>query len=145
MSKTLVTLILICFSMMNCLGQNLEQHQWKNRVLVIKTSDLNSTLYLDQLEAFHTSKDGFIERKLIVYSITKNRYTLIDYNKGKLNATGKVSKKQFQSLFKEKENFEILLIGLDGRVKLRQYELLSTKDLFRIIDNMPMRRNEIKN
>jgi hypothetical protein len=39
---------------------------------------------------------------------------------------------------------EIVLIGLDGGVKLRQNEFLGCEDLFAIIDGMPMRRRELK-
>ena len=39
----------------------------------------------------------------------------------------------------------MILIGLDGGVKLRQTEMISLDKLFTLIDGMPMRRREIKN
>ena len=41
--------------------------------------------------------------------------------------------------------FEVVLIGLDGGIKLRQTKLVSLDKLFTLIDGMPMRRNELKN
>ncbi|WP_345165985.1 DUF4174 domain-containing protein [Algibacter aquimarinus] len=40
---------------------------------------------------------------------------------------------------------ELLLIGLDGGIKLRQSKMLYCKDLFSVIDVMPMRKSEINN
>jgi len=42
------------------------------------------------------------------------------------------------------KTFEIMLIGLDGGVKLRQSKFLSNEDLFARIDQMPMRRDELE-
>ena len=39
----------------------------------------------------------------------------------------------------------MVLIGLDGGVKLEKQEVLSMKELFSIIDAMPMRANELRN
>jgi hypothetical protein len=41
------------------------------------------------------------------------------------------------------EGFEVLLIGKDGGVKLRQQEPVGTDVLFAVIDAMPMRRQEM--
>lgn len=41
--------------------------------------------------------------------------------------------------------FEILLIGLDGGVKLRQDKVIDAETLFARIDAMPMRRQELEN
>ena len=40
--------------------------------------------------------------------------------------------------------FEVVLIGLDGGVKLRQTLVLSCQKLFGTIDVMPMRRAEMR-
>lgn len=39
---------------------------------------------------------------------------------------------------------EIILIGLDGGVKLRAEEFLSNQKLFETIDSMPMRMQEMR-
>lgn len=49
------------------------------------------------------------------------------------------------TIFSAKNEFEVILIGLDGSIKLRQMEVLSKEDLIAIIDAMPMRKSEIKN
>jgi hypothetical protein len=49
-------------------------------------------------------------------------------------------------LKENKSGFQVLLIGLDGGVKMDQSEIISCKKLFGTIDSMPMRKAEmIKN
>ena len=43
------------------------------------------------------------------------------------------------------DGFEVLLVGKDGGVKLRQETPLSVDDLFATIDAMPMRQREMAN
>ena len=40
--------------------------------------------------------------------------------------------------------FTLVLIGRDGGEKFRSYKLVSAKDIFDMVDVMPMRRQEIK-
>ncbi len=42
-------------------------------------------------------------------------------------------------------DFKIMLIGLDGGVKLEQHKVLTSKELFSTIDSMPMRSSELRN
>ena len=53
--------------------------------------------------------------------------------------------KEIKNILDQNNDFEVILIGLDGGIKLRQDQTLLKQDLFRIIDAMPMRRNEIRN
>jgi len=40
--------------------------------------------------------------------------------------------------------FQVYLIGKDGTVKLRSAEPVPVKDIFGLIDSMPMRRQEME-
>lgn len=53
--------------------------------------------------------------------------------------------KQDQKSWNWNTPFSVTLIGLDGGIKLETTEILKRKELYRIIDSMPMRRSEIKN
>lgn len=125
-------------------GQILENHQWKNRVLIIKTIDASTKTYVRQHQEFQDTAEQMKERKLIIYNIVKNEYTLTDYQNAAINHSGTISRQVGKKL-NDDETFEILLIGLDGQIKLRQNKVLSKADLFAIIDAMPMRKSEIRN
>ncbi|MBD0405038.1 DUF4174 domain-containing protein [Flammeovirga sp. EKP202] len=42
------------------------------------------------------------------------------------------------------EDFEVILIGLDGSIKLKQADIMTHKDLYQLIDSMPMRKKELE-
>jgi len=136
---------MISFSSINAYGQNLEKHKWKNRILIIKTLDNKSKKYKEQLKEFRNSIEELIDRKLILYKIDGNDFTLTNFKNNELNTFGEVSGSLPERILKESENFEIVLIGLDGQIKLQRTEILRKEDLFKTIDSMPIRKNEIKN
>ncbi len=139
-----IILIMIgCSSFMNLNGQNLKKHKWRNRVLIVKTSDIKSKKYQEQLNEFKNSIEELIDRKFILYQITGDDFVLLDYKNNELNNSGKISRKLTDTILNEKENFEVILIGLDGGIKLQQTEILMKEDLFNITDSMTMRRNEL--
>ena len=132
-----------CASFVNLNAQNLEKHTWKNRILVVKTSDSASEIYQEQIKEFRNATDELKVRKFVLYKITGDDFELINFTNGELNDSGKIAGKSIGKILNDKENFEVILIGLDGGIKLRQTEVLTKEDLFNIVDAMPMRRSEL--
>ncbi len=125
--------------MSNLNAQDLSKHQWKNRLVLILTNDTTNTNYENQLKAFEAETEGMKERKLLVYHITPTQYCTENENKKWHN-----SSKLYTNYKQTNAPFEVILIGLDGRIKLTQNEVLTTDKLFAIIDGMPMRRAELR-
>ena len=138
----LILILIGCTSLMTLNGQDLKKHQWENRIVIVKASDIKSTKQEEQLKEFRNSFDELMDRKILVYKITGNDFVLIDYKNSALTTSGKTSKKLSDTILNKNENFEVILIGLDGGIKLQQTEIVLKEDLFNIIDSMPMRRNE---
>ena len=140
---------IICLFLLLCsnkmMSQDFSSHQWKNRILVIKTNNDKNETYVNQVNDLIRNKIGLTDRKVIVYriynrSIIKDLKNHKDWKEIKINHVNKTN------LLKSTElDFEIILIGLDGQVKLRKSEFLDCKNLFSIIDVMPMRRQELEN
>lgn len=139
----MILLMIGCSSLMNLTGQNLEKHKWENRILIVKRSDVKSTKYQEQLEEFNNSNEELIDRKLIMYKITGDDFVLADFNNSGQHDSGKITRILNEKILNKKEKFEVILIGLDGEIKLHQTEILLKEDLYKIIDSMPMRRNEL--
>ena len=132
--------MLALFSVSISFAQDLEKHQWKNRLVSIMSSNIKSKLFNKQIATLTANINGLKERKTIVYKIIPNHYELT-HNNGSW-----ITDKNFYDRFKKTKNtFEVILIGLDGGVKLRQNEVLTIKKLFTLIDGMPMRQSEMKN
>lgn len=118
-------------------SQSLSEYQWKNRLVVIfsDSEELEKQLY-----EFKNETKAFQERKLLLIQVASGRSRILipeicEWQDSKLYQDLKIEKKP---------DFEIILIGLDGGMKLRQQELLETKKLFDIIDSMPMRKAEMR-
>ena len=141
-----VSLFLImmgCASFVQLKAQNLEKHTWKNRILVIKTSDSASAIYQEQIKEFRDAAEELKVRKFVFYKITGDHFELMDFTNPASNESGKITGKPVGMTLTEKENFEVILIGLDGGIKLQQTDLLRKEALFSIVDAMPMRRSEL--
>lgn len=143
--QTLIRLFFITigvFLLLKMNAQNLDKHQWKNRILIIQTAAESTAKYQEQVIEFSNLKTEFIERKLIVYHLIDNKYKVVNFQKAAND--DEVLKAVTNKIFNQKEPFKIILIGLDGGIKLEKKELLKKEELFQLIDSMPMRRYELK-
>ena len=119
-------------------AQEIHKHRWKQRIVLI-VSNTNSDLATKQWKELIKDAEDLKERKIIIYQVLPKYYKTSTTQKKELNT-------RLYSKFKtKKSDFLVVLIGLDGRIKLKQANFLSSQKLFSIIDGMPMRRNELRN
>lgn len=142
--KKLAFAWLCCFACSAC-AQDLSEHQWKSRILIVQTSDASSPEYQAQLAALDGQATALCERKIILYKVIRNTYQKISFQNTIPSASGTL-KGTLQMLVKKNEApFSVTLLGLDGGKKRQQKTTITAPDLYSIIDGMPMRRYEIKN
>ena len=127
------------------MSQDFSSYQWKNRILIIKTKDDKNEIYKSQVNELIRNMIGLTDRKIIVYrvhnmSIIKDLNNHTEWKEIEIDQLNKTQLLKITEL-----DFEIILIGLDGQVKLRKSALLDCKYLFSTIDVMPMRRLELEN
>lgn len=140
-SIKIILITLFIFKTSPLMGQNIASYKWENRLLFIITDDSESPIYINQINELRRCNKDFTERKLLIYQIKKESYKI-----GLRNDTKwKKSSKLYKNYKKTTAPFEILLIGLDGGIKLQQTSLLKCKSLFETIDVMPMRQSELNN
>ena len=120
-------------------SQNLDAHTWENRVLLLLSETKEDKSFQEQLHLLLKEKEGLLDRKLLVYQTLPGTYSM-DVK----NGSWKTSKKLYQDFKKSNTPFEVILIGLDGSEKLRQDTVIMPKELFALIDAMPMRANELR-
>lgn len=104
-------------------AQKLADYKWENRIILIFGENQNKQLLTKQKEVFDAEKKGLEERDLKVF----------------VNPETKEMKR-----LRNETGFEVILIGKDGSVKKRKTELMTTEELFAIIDSMPMRQSEMR-
>jgi hypothetical protein len=134
------TLLLISGMANSLSAQDLGSHQWQDRVLLLLTDDLQNPEYIRQTDALQQHPGELAERKLVVYTLNEGRYSKGippgPWNKG-------VTRKH--RIKDAKTGFRIVLIGLDGGVKLDKPAFTAPEVLWTLIDGMPMRRAELRN
>jgi hypothetical protein len=121
----------------------MDNHLWQNRVLVIQSSDIQNEFYINQLSQFIDQEKELADRKMIIYELINNQYRLTDYSKTLLVSEWKSLGLKSMDI-RGSDDFKVSLLGLDGEKKLEQNELLKAKELYRIIDSMPMRQSELR-
>ena len=112
----------------------LNEKKDRRRVLLIYGRDDAQHFTIEQQEALHIEKDELAERDLDVVVLVASevpepdrQFLMRDYK------------------LKPSDAFVAWLIGKDGGVKETYKKPVATKELFRLIDSMPMRRQEMKN
>ena len=119
-------------------SQSLSEYQWENRLVIIFTETKNSKDLREQLKELEGDIKGLEDRKVVIlHALPKKQKKLLPEE----------SDFQDSELYKKKESktdFEVILIGLDGGVKLRQNDILKTEKLYGLIDSMPMRQAEMR-
>ena len=136
--RILLIISALIFMSQNMYAQSISDFQWENRLILAFTDSVESQIFQKQLKIFKDKREAFEDRKLLFIQVVPNKHRIIFPQ-----TSAWQSSKVFENNKKEEGAFEIILIGLDGGVKLRQTEILETKKLFDLIDSMPMRQAEM--
>lgn len=114
--------------------------QWKYRILVIYTVDNSAEEFLGQIQQFTQNIEAFDERDVVVFHAYNDELVALSKQPEGL-AISASSVKSALGIASE-DKFQVILVGKDGGIKLRESRVVSSQQLFTLIDGMPMRRSE---
>ena len=124
----------------NTRSQGLEKFQWENRILILLSEDINSDEMQGQLRLFEGQENELEARKLLIVLVSPAELSTMPESTYPGLSPGKIYDR-----FKQSDaRLEHVLIGLDGGKKLQGELAISTKQLYAVIDAMPMRRAELE-
>lgn len=115
----------------------LADYRWKNRVVLIFGDEMEGAVKA-QHDALEADTSGVDDRDMVVLAVV-GQIVSDGGSQGNL-PTADALREQFG--IAQQAPFTIVLVGKDGTEKLRETEPVATRDLFGLIDSMPMRRNE---
>ena len=115
-------------------------HKWENRVLIFSASSPTNVGYRRQEQLLSKGKRGMKERDLIIYKLYDDHW--LDHQGEELSKDEAIAIRSAYDLPEGK--FMVVLVGKDGKVKMRKNDIISTREIFALIDSMPMRKQEIK-
>ena len=127
-------LIFILFISNHVLSQDIKQHKWKERIVIINSDKKNLELAENQLKMFLNEEQKLIDRKVVLYNCVESDCSLYNW-KGLIKTITNTS---------EVKGFKVTLIGLDGGVKYTSNKVENPNIILDLIDSMPMRRQEMK-
>ena len=110
----------------NSLHNTLENYKWKKRILLLITKEEDTNLINEVNKFFINQKCKNNERNLELLKIKKDKYYYI----------------KSTSYFKDKTG--IWLIGYDGNIKEYTEDNTLLSNLHKLIDNMHIRKDEMK-
>lgn len=121
-------------------GQNLlEKYQWKNRLVLVFSDNDGQSMAEQQINWLKKNGQDLAERELLYFWF------------GEENADMSISGFPAQEVASLRERYNpegkpflLLLIGKDGGVKMIRTTAVEPREIFDLIDSMPMRRSEMK-
>ncbi len=121
-------------------SQTLTRYEGAKRLFLVFTPSEEDDRFDGQLLCLNDYKEGFIERDLVLFEIIADRES---------RAAGEpLSAVEVDSLRKRygvgEEDFAAVLVGKDGTEKARWEAPIPPDELFRTVDAMPMRQEEMR-
>ena len=119
---------------------DLEKYKWKKRPLLLFSPSGTDPDYLRQKENIQADAQGLRERDMVVVELVGPDRVYID---------GALQRRRRSRTLRERfqvppESFAVLLVGKDGTAKSRSAKPVEMRALFGLIDEMPMRRQEMR-
>ena len=119
---------------------DLTQFQRKNRLLLIFAQDGNHPLFQDLQSQILAQKAEVDDRDLIVFEVPAQ-------GPARMN-TNTLDRKEADSIRNHfaipSDEYSLILVGKDGGIKLKRKDQVDLKEVFELIDSMPMRQNEMR-
>lgn len=119
---------------------NLARYRWKNRLLLLFSPSKNDKAYIKQIRDIRENEAEIKDRDLIIFRFFKNSDGYFDNEVIPFEDV----KRAYREFQMNEDQFSILLIGKDGGVKMNAQHYMQTDDIFNIIDQMPMRQDEMR-
>jgi len=145
MPKTIMvvlTAVLACstFGGQEALSMDLNQFQWKNRLLFIFAPQEGDSFFQALQSEISTQPDEIAERDLVVFEIFETGPSYMGTTRVDPQAAAAIRTKFAAPV----GQFTCILVGKDGGTKLRRHAPVKLEEVFDLIDAMPMRREEMR-
>lgn len=118
----------------------IERFQWKKRLLLIFSPERADPLFNSLANEIASRRVDVEDRDLVIFEILESGVSKM--NSSELEPQKAAS---FRERFEIPQNtFTVILLGKDGGIKLKRNDKVRLEEMFRLIDSMPMRQDEMR-
>lgn len=119
--------------------KSLDAYKWNNRLLLVFAPNEDSPAYQQQMRRLQGQQADLSERDLLVFELLAQGTSRVNGQSITPEEAAQVRKR-----FKvSSQEFGVILVGKDGTAKRRDRTPVSPEVIFKEIDAMPMRRQEM--
>jgi hypothetical protein len=118
----------------------LSGYQWQHRILLVFAPSTGSSHYRQQMQMWQSDQAGVDNRDLKLVEVLGTGESQVD-GQSISAASAKALRRQFGVSVEE---FAVILVGKDGTEKQRSQAPIDLAMLYRTIDAMPMRQQEMR-
>ena len=119
---------------------DLSQFRWKNRLLLIFSPQSSDSSFKHLQSEISTQNVEILDRDMVVFNIVEVGPSFMN--------TIRIDSDMAEDLRNQFNAppglFTVILVGKDGGIKLRQNGPVDLKEIFALIDAMPMRQEEMR-
>jgi len=119
---------------------DIERFLWKKRLLLIFSPERADPLFNGLVNEISSRRGDVEDRDLVIFEI-------LESGASKMNSSELEPQKaaSFRERFEIPEtSFTVILLGKDGGIKLKRKDHVRLEEIFRLIDAMPMRQDEMR-
>ncbi len=121
------------------MAQPFSEHRWQNRLVLILVDSPEDSLALKQLKEFQDAEEELLEYKLKIYLVAPEKCQMVLPSSKSEKSNPKTAYDRYAT---PNVPFEVILIGLDGGIKMRKNKVVPRQEIYALIDGMPIRRAE---
>lgn len=118
----------------------LDQYRWQKRVLLISASSDDDAAFLEQTRDIDVTIDEFNMRDMLLITLLDSKGSGAG---GRALSDDEVARAR-KAVDLASGTFTVVLLGKDGGIKLRETSPTSMRDIYALIDAMPMRQREMR-
>jgi hypothetical protein len=130
----------------------MDAYRWKNRPLVVFAPSGDDDRYHTQIGNLRQMGEEFADRDMVVIhgfggtgrGAVQSSVESFSGGEWQRQPIAPGAEQELRDRYGSGSEFEVILVGKDGGVKLRSDEPVAAEELFALIDSMPMRRREMQ-
>ena len=131
---------LILFEPKEAKPMDLDQFQWKNRLLFLFAPDGKNPVFKKLQSEINTQTAEVEDRDLVVFEVLEDGPSRVNQTQLDPQVADSI-RNRFRA---PHDKFSLILVGKDGGTKMKRHDQADLKEVFELIDSMPMRKNEMR-